>query len=148
MAHTTIDHTMISMARGVAYGAHAGQFDKAGRPYILHPQRVAGKFTDPMRAVIAWLHDVVEDTQVTLRDLLDAGFPPEVVARVDAMTHRKNEPREDYCRRVLLYPETRDVKLEDIADNGSEERLRYLPAATQERLRAKYARDLVTLGAS
>lgn len=71
-------------AKAIARGAHQGQTDKAGRPYLEHPARVASRVNgDSTAEVIAWLHDVVEDTNITLKDLAQQ-FPPTVVDAVDA----------------------------------------------------------------
>lgn len=132
---------MVELARGVAYGAHAGQLDKAGKPYILHPKYVADSVYSSEAKVLAWLHDVVEDTAVTLGDLLVAGFPQNVVSQVDALTHRNREPREEYYARVLAWPVATLVKLADVAHNSSPERLAVLPEADQARLVRKYAKS-------
>jgi (p)ppGpp synthase/HD superfamily hydrolase len=131
---------LVELARGVAIGAHAGQFDKAGFPYVEHPKRIASRASTPEEEVLAWLHDVVEDTRVTFRDLFLAGFPAEIVEQVDALTHRKNEPRSDYYERVRAFPAARRVKLLDVADNSSPLRLYYLDEETQVRLVKKYAK--------
>lgn len=137
---------LVELARGIAIGGHAGQFDKGGKPYIGHPARIQARFRDSSRKILAWLHDVVEDTDVTLDDLRVAGFPEDLVAQVDALTHRKSEPRVDYYRRILAWPLARDVKLADIDDNSDPARLRYLDEPTQARLRGKYALARRALG--
>lgn len=130
---------LVELARGIAIGGHAGQLDKGGKPYIGHPARIQARFEDPERKILAWLHDVIEDTDVTLDDLRVAGFDEEIVEQVDALTHRKGESRADYYRRIRRWPKARSVKLRDIDDNSDPARLRYLDEATQDRLRAKYA---------
>ena len=77
----------------VAHWFHRGQTDMAGRPYVEHLERVARPFKGvPILESIAWLHDVVEDTDCTLNDLLDLWFPSEIVEAVDAITQRPGEP--------------------------------------------------------
>lgn len=134
---------LVELARGVAVGAHAGQQDKAGLPYITHPARIAARASTFEERVLAWLHDVVEDTDVTLKDLATAGFPESIVLQVDALTHRKNEPRLEYYARIMRWPVARQVKLLDIDDNSNPDRLHYLDPETQGRLVGKYtiARD-------
>lgn len=72
----------VELARQIATTAHAGQTDKAGRPYIDHPRRVASRLVDLQEQAAAWLHDVIEDTGVTAVDLLKAGIDDAVVQAV------------------------------------------------------------------
>jgi (p)ppGpp synthase/HD superfamily hydrolase len=133
----------------LARRAHEGQLDKAGRPYIAHPLRVMGHVKHEHERMTAVLHDVVEDTDVTLDDLTAAGCPPEVLAAVDAISKQPGEPQVDYLNRVLANPLALAVKRADIADNMSAERLGLLDRPTRERLRAKYEdalRQLDTAG--
>lgn len=126
----------------IARAAHEGQVDKSGNPYIGHPLRVMAGVSGEHARMAAVLHDVVEDTSVTAEDLRAAGCPAEVVATVLALSHRDGEAQEDYLARVLTDPVAVQVKRADIADNTSPPRLALLDPATQERLRAKYARAL------
>jgi (p)ppGpp synthase/HD superfamily hydrolase len=101
----------------IAAGAHAGQFDKAGQPYILHPLRVMLRVTSAHERMAAVLHDVVEDTPVSLQQLVAEGFAPEVVTAVEALTKRPGESRIDAARRAAANPVAREVKLADNAEN-------------------------------
>lgn len=130
----------------VARQAHEGQLDKSGRPYIAHPLRVMGAVRDPHERMTAVLHDVVEDTDVTLEDLTAAGCPAEVVTAVAALSKQPGEEWEAYLARVAANPIALAVKRADLADNLSPERLERLDAETQERLRAKYEAALRVLG--
>lgn len=109
----------VERARQIAATAHDGQTDMSGVAYITHPERVAaGVSGDPSAEVVAWLHDVVEDTGVTLADLATE-FPPEIVAAVDAITKRIGEGSDEYYRRVAANPLALKVKYADLADNSS-----------------------------
>jgi (p)ppGpp synthase/HD superfamily hydrolase len=130
----------------VARRAHEGQLDKSGRPYIGHPLRVMGSLRGEHERMAAVLHDVVEDTSVTLADLKAAGCPDEVLAAVAAVSRQPGEDQAAYLARVAANPIARAVKRADIADNMSPERLARLDAETQERLRAKYESALRQLG--
>lgn len=132
----------------VAHWFHRGQTDMAGRPYVEHLERVARPFKGvPTLESIAWLHDVVEDTDCTLNDLRDLWFPLEIVEAVDAITQRPGEPVEDYWLRVKANPYARAVKVKgDIPDNSDERRLDYLPPHLQDKLRNKYARAMEVMG--
>lgn len=132
----------------LARRAHEGQTDKAGEPYISHPERVAAAAGAAAPAAVraqvqavAWLHDAVEDTKVTLDVLQAEGFPRTVVDGVDAMTKRPGEAAERYFERVRSDPLARIVKAADLDDNTSPERVGKLDEATRIRLEAKYWRS-------
>lgn len=97
--------------------AHAGQLDKAGQPYILHPLRVMLGVQGTHARMAAVLHDVVEDTPITLEDLQRRGFPAEVLQAVQALTKTPGEDRLAAAARAAADPIARLVKLADVADN-------------------------------
>lgn len=130
----------------VARRAHEGQLDKSGRPYIGHPLRVMGALRDEHERMAAVLHDVVEDTSVTLEDLTEAGCPPPVLAAIAAISKRPGEDQETYLARVAENPIALAVKRADIADNMSPDRMARLDPETQARLRTKYESALRQLG--
>jgi hypothetical protein len=142
--------TMVTLAASVAASAHRDQTDKAGAPYFLHVQRVAELVVaaggSPEALQVAWLHDVVEDTDTTLQDLRDSGFSEPVVAAVDAITRRPRESPDAYYARVRADPLARFVKLHgDIPNNTDPARLGQLDEVTQLRLSRKYAHALEQL---
>ena len=135
-------------AVALATRLHSGQVDKAGDAYIGHPLRVMDTVgrTAPAAGVnvlhaqmAAVLHDVVEDTEITLDDLAAAGYPPPVVAAVDALTRRPGESPDEYLARVAADPIAVVVKRADIADNSDPRRLARLPADQADSLRVRYA---------
>ncbi len=137
---------LVERAQQIATTAHEGQVDKAGAPYIGHPARVAARVRgDAVAEMVAWLHDVVEDTDVTLDDLR-AEFPPEVVEAVDAVTYRDDSPRDAYYERIAANPLAKKVKLADIADNTDPARQAALDEPTRIRLTEKYAKARAALG--
>src|SRR4051812_434893 len=113
--------------------AHEGQIDKSGRPYYLHPLRVMLRLAQcsPEERQAALLHDVVEDTQLTLEDLKALGYSGEVIELVDILTRRKpnGESHNDYLQRIVASRNARAlrVKLADLLDNMSPARTRALP---------------------
>lgn len=107
----------IERAIELAAAAHAGQVDKAGQPYILHPLRVMFRVAGEHERMAAVLHDVVEDTNITLERLYAEGFPGQVVDAVDALTKREGETRLDAAARAALNPVALAVKLADNAEN-------------------------------
>ena len=105
---------------------HHGQYDKLGVPYVLHPVAVAEQMTTEKEILVALLHDVVEDTSVTLDDLRDRGYTDEVVAAVDILTRRSGEPYSTYIERVSTSELARRVKLADLQHNLQPDRVKLL----------------------
>lgn len=135
-----------------AASAHQGQVDKIGEPYLGHPKRVARAVYEATGSdeatAVAWLHDVVEDSPVTLDQLRGTGFPERVVEAVDAISKRKGESFADYYERVKANPLALVVKWHDVADNADPRRLAKVAPDTQDRLRAKYERARALLAVS
>lgn len=141
MTTDSTSNRLAEKAWRIAQRAHLGQTDKAGVPYINHPERVAERFEDPWHQATALLHDVLEDTDVTAADLRDEGIPETVIMAVEALTQRPGEDRLGYYRRInAAGPMALAVKHADIDDNADWSRLRLLDPATRERLTAKYAK--------
>lgn len=101
----------------IAARAHAGIVDKAGQPYILHPLRLMLAVKTPHERMAAVLHDVVEDTSVTLDDLRAEGFPEVVLDAIFALTKTEGEERIAAAHRATRNSVARAVKLADVADN-------------------------------
>ena len=112
--------------------AHRGQLDKAGRPYIEHPEHVAASVYGDAAKAAAWLHDVVEDTDATVEDLRAAGISEDVLEAVALLTHERGTPYLEYVRRVKENPIARVVKLADLRHNSD---LSRLPEVGKEDLR-------------
>jgi (p)ppGpp synthase/HD superfamily hydrolase len=106
----------------IAVAAHAGQVDKEGAPYITHPLRLMEHVEGQAARIVAVLHDVVEDTSLTMDDLAQEGFSREVLDALALVTHRKDEPYADYVVRAKANPIACQVKLADLADNCRLER--------------------------
>lgn len=137
---------LTNKALRIAYAAHAGQLDKCGAPYIFHPAHVAEQMDDEESACVALLHDVVEDSDVTLDDLARE-FPPEVVEGVRLMTHDPAVEYLDYVRAIKGNPLAEKVKLADLAHNSDQTRFagQHVAPEELERRRRKYdaARDIL-----
>jgi len=136
---------LLILAEKRARVAHAGQLDKQGKPYIDHCGRVAYRCKTWRAAVIAWLHDTVEDTGVSLESLEAEGFPTWVIVGVEAVTRWPGESPEAYYAGIRADDLALDVKLADIADNCDPRRLLALPAGEMVRLMQKYAKALDAL---
>ncbi|MBQ9897999.1 MAG: HD domain-containing protein [Ruminococcus sp.] len=127
-------------AMKLAYTAHHGQTDKTGVPYIFHPFHVAEQMNDEYSTCAALLHDIVEDTDITIARL-EGEFPPEVTEAVKALTHEEGVDYIEYLRQIAENPIAKAVKLADIAHNSDQTRLAAggtVSAAEAERLRKKY----------
>lgn len=109
---------LTNSAMKLAYRAHHGQVDYNGIPYIFHPIHLAETMDDEFSCCVALLHDVVEDTDVTL-DELKAIFPPEVT---DAVALHEDVDYFDYVRTIKNNPIARKVKLADLAHNRDQSR--------------------------
>ena len=107
----------IERAIEIAATAHAGQRDKAGQAYILHPLRVMLRVDGEHEQMAAVLHDVVEDTSITIDDLAREGFPSEVLRAIAALTKLPGETRLEAAARAAADPVARKVKLADNAEN-------------------------------
>lgn len=138
---------LTNKALRIAYDAHAGQLDKCGAPYIAHPLHVAEQMDDEASTCVALLHDVVEDSDVTLDDLARE-FPPEVVEGVRLMTHDPEVDYLDYVRAIRGNPLATKVKLADLAHNSDETRFagRAVAPGELERRRKYAAAQEVLLG--
>lgn len=144
------ERSKIRLAERIARDAHWGQFDKAGRPYIEHPARVAAAVEAAgygyQAICAAWLHDVIEDTELTAEALFNAGVPLNTVHAVIDLTRVPHQPPEDYYLQVKHSPIALAVKEFDIADNADPERLSMLEPKTIKRLTKKYAKARQLLG--
>lgn len=118
----------------IAAAAHAGQLDKAGSPYILHPLRVMLRVETAHERMAAVLHDVVEDTPVTLAELQAEGFASEVLSAVAALTKHPGETRLEAAARAAADPVARAVKLADNTENMDLSRIANPTARDFERL--------------
>lgn len=114
---------MLNKALDIAYKAHLGQTDKAGAPYILHPMRVALHCETDEEKIVALLHDVVEDTPITLEELKTQGFSDDVLAALKSLTKIKGEDYQTFIQRVATNPLAVKVKIQDLKDNMDLSRL-------------------------
>ena len=108
-------------AMSVAYDAHNKQYDKCGIPYIYHPIIVAEQMKDEKSTIVALLHDVVEDTDMSL-EYLSGIFDTEIINAIDAITRRDNEKYFDYIKRVKQNNIARKVKIVDVKHNMQQDR--------------------------
>jgi (p)ppGpp synthase/HD superfamily hydrolase len=139
------NNDMVAMARKYAEVYHAGQVDKGGNQYILHPMAVADGVQSPLAKAVAWLHDVLEDRDdVSRDDLIRAGFSEDVVSRVELLTHLPHERYDDYIRRLRVDPIAREVKRSDLRSNMDLSRMHGRHDGVDRRMK-KYRNALILL---
>ena len=131
-------------AMRIAYDAHREQVDKAGLPYIFHPAHLAEQMETEDEACAALLHDVIEDTGVTLDELRTHGFPESVVSAIALLTHDDATEYMDYIAKIKLDPIARKVKLADLRHNSNRERLGQPNKESQQR-QLKYRKAIMML---
>lgn len=137
---------LTNQAMRMAYNAHHGQLDKGGIPYIFHPYHLAEQMPDEYTTCVALLHDVVEDTDVTLKQLSEI-FPKEVVDAVALMTHSADTDYLTYVKAIKQNPIAKIVKLADLKHNSDETRLDEPDEAALRRWNEKYSKALEILEA-
>jgi len=113
----------LERAIAIAAEAHAGQVDKAGKPYILHPLRVMLRLETAEERIVAVLHDIVEDCGWSIDDLGAAGFSPTVLRAVESLTRKDGESYDAFVARAAADPIGRRVKLADLEDNSDPSRI-------------------------
>jgi (p)ppGpp synthase/HD superfamily hydrolase len=108
----------LERAIAIAGEAHAGQVDKAGAPYVLHPLRIMLRMSSIDERIVAVLHDVCEDCPGwTFDRLRREGFSDRIIDALDSVTKRDGEEYEDFVRRAVANPIGGRVKLADLLDN-------------------------------
>ena len=120
-------------AMQIAYAAHHGQTDCNGMPYVFHPYHLAEQMDDEISCCVALLHDVAEDTEVTL-DELAKNFPQEVIEALKLLTHEKDTDYFEYVRKIKDNPTAKKVKLADLAHNMDRSRIVDSSAVSAEKL--------------
>lgn len=114
---------LIDKALKIAVKAHDGQFDKGGNPYIFHPVWVALHCRSEDERIVALLHDVIEDSDITLDDLSKEEFPKRIIESVDRITRKKGESYCAYINRVAINQIARRVKVQDLFHNSDLSRI-------------------------
>ena len=117
-----INTKLTRKAMNIAYTAHQNQFDRAGVPYIFHPIHIAEKMDTETECIVALLHDVVEDTPITFKEL-EKDFSSEVIEALKLLTHDKKIDYKSYIINLKDNPIAKKVKIVDIKHNSDESRL-------------------------
>ena len=137
----TTEQSMVDLALSIARQAHEGQLDTAGVDYIEHPIYVASQVDTEEEKAVALLHDVIEDSPVSAKGLLQAGLPETVVTAVQVLTKKKEQDYQTYLETVKKNPLARVVKLADLKHNSDLSRLSSITEKDRERLK-KYKKAI------
>lgn len=122
----------------LCYKAHAGQVDKSGLPYVFHPFHLAEQMDDEDSTVVALLHDVVEDSDYTVKDIKGMGFGNDVVDALALLTHNPEVPYLDYIKGIVQNPIAKKVKRADLEHNSDITRLNHEPTEIDRKRLSKY----------
>lgn len=133
---------LTNKAMKIAYNAHHGQTDCNDVPYIFHPYHLAEQMNDEITTCVALLHDVVEDTNITIEQL-EKVFPKEVTEALKLLTHDDNTDYFEYIRAIKKNPIAKTVKMADLLHNSDQSRITDYNAVSAEKLEywnKKYAK--------
>ena len=117
-----INTKLTRKAMVIAYNAHMNQVDRAGVPYIYHPIHLAEQMNTEVECIVALLHDVVEDTEITFEQL-ETEFSSEVIRILRLLTHNKEIEYMDYIQTIKKDSIAKKIKVADIKHNSDESRL-------------------------
>lgn len=127
----------------MCFDTHKDQVDKSGLPYVFHPFHLAEQMDDEYSVVVALLHDVVEDGEITLEELRRE-FPNEIVEAISLMTHDVNVDYFEYVKAIKMNTLARKVKLADLKHNSDKTRLNVITAKDELRYQ-KYQKAIEIL---
>lgn len=124
----------LSRAIEIATEAHKNQLDKAGQPYILHPERVSNRGKNITEKICGMLHDVVEDSSWTFEQLEKEGFEKEIIEVLKLLTRQPHEDYGTFIERVCTHPVAVAVKIYDVEDNLDVTRMEQLTEKDRQRI--------------
>ena len=128
----------------IAYHAHRDHVDKGGMPYIFHPLHLAEQMDTEYSVITALLHDVIEDSDISLEDLKAEGFPEPILEALSLLTHEKQVPYLEYVQRLKENELARKIKLADLTHNSDVSRLSVQDDSSRQRFE-KYQRAIALL---
>ena len=110
--------TLTKKALKICFNAHKDQVDKTGLPYVFHPFHLAEQMDTEDAVCVALLHDTVEDTDISFKDLINEGFNDNIINALKLLTHNDDTPYLEYVARIKDNPLARKVKLADLRHNS------------------------------
>lgn len=128
----------------ICFEAHKNQVDKCSTPYVFHPFHLAEQMSDEKTTIVALLHDVVEDSDYTLKDIAHMGFGEKITEALSLLTHKPSIPYMEYIENLKNNPIARAVKIADLEHNSDLSRLDVVDDKTLER-KEKYQKALQLL---
>ena len=128
----------------IAYHAHRDHVDKGGMPYIFHPLHLAEQMDTEYSVITALLHDVIEDSDISLEDLKAEGFPEPILEALSLLTHEKQVPYLEYVQRLKGNELARKIKLADLTHNSDVSRLSVQDDSSRQRFE-NYQRAIALL---
>ena len=134
----------VANAEKIARSIFKGMKDRSGNDMILHTERVAQRGKTTEERLVGWLHDIVEDTAISLENLREYGFEEHIVIAVDHLSRRENETYKEFIQRISNNKLATFVKINDLSDNLN--RCRELPGEEGEGLARRYTKALNFLG--
>lgn len=134
----------IELAISIALKAHKGQRDKGGNPYILHPIAVMNREETIEEKIVAVLHDVIEDTEVTLEQLREQGFSEKIIKAIHLLMRSEKDSYEEFIEKTIENRISRNVKIADIKENMNFARIKEPTESDYKRLE-KYRKALEIL---
>ncbi len=126
---------MTKKAMKIAYNAHNGQMDKGGIPYIFHPYHLAEQMKTEETVITALLHDIIEDTPLTISWLREQGFSESVLEALTLLRHETDMPYMEYIQRLQNNKIACQVKLEDLKHNSDISRIDQMDDRDRKRLK-------------
>lgn len=135
---------MTKQAMKLCFEAHKNQVDKSGMPYVFHPFHLAEQMPDEETTIVALLHDVVEDTEYSLEDLREMGFPEQVLEAIALMTHDEDVPYMEYVMQIKKNRIATIVKRADLMHNSDLSRLDFVDDKALSRVE-KYKQAITIL---
>jgi (p)ppGpp synthase/HD superfamily hydrolase len=139
-----VNELLLERAIAIATQAHAGQVDKAGKPYVEHPLFVMKQVNSLEEKIVAVLHDAIEDSDLTLENLRSAGFPEGLLEAIAAITKTEGEAYEAYLERVMGNAIALRVKIADVSHNLDLGRIAHPTEKDLQRIE-KYKKVLIQL---
>lgn len=128
----------------LCFEAHKNQLDKNGLPYVFHPFHLAEQMQTEETTVVALLHDVMEDTDLSADDLAKMGFDGEILKALILLTHKDAMDYMDYVAKIKTNPIAKAVKLADLHHNSDLTRLDTVDQKALER-KEKYQKAIKLL---
>lgn len=120
-------------ALNIAYRAHQGQLDKGGCPYVFHPYHLAEQMETEDEICVALLHDVLEDSNISIDDLKSCGFSEAIIEAIIVLTKKKGCSYSEYIQRVSKNLLSKKIKCADIKHNLNLSRLNCITDKDLER---------------